>query len=381
MVLLATAIGGCLPGLDGASCPCIEGWTCCATTQTCEREPASCPQRELIGQIGPIAPIAQPAPIVPIVPIAPIAPTMQVPMYQGSQTRFKVAGSYATCTGRVAASMSLSGFCYLAADDRVMCAGTVGGRPHRDEFTAVDIPGAARIIQIVTLGDTGVCVTKTDHTVECMGSNAEAFGAAGVSDTFTRWTAHDDFAAITTADGKQLCGITLGGQVLCGGKGFGNPPRNVSPPGQTSVWIDPNTGEARLSDPDVLRPGIAVTLCNVEAAGLACSTDSQEVGPSDGSMVMGTKINDYGRSGGDLAPNCWLTDRAEVFCDGAPRFTSGKVLLLAANYYEDSLCAIYSDGSVWCMGDNLNGELGGPPPRLDVETMVAPPNSAHVECD
>ena len=58
------------------------------------------------------------------------------------------------------------------------------------------------------------------------------------------------------------------------------------------------------------------------------------------------------------------------------------VLYLAGSFYSDSLCAIYKDGAVWCIGSNRNGKLGtGNNLDLSVETMVAPPGSAHVACD
>ena len=310
------------------------------------------------------------------VPITPVAPTVGTPMYQGGQTSFKTQLG-TTCTGRVAASMGGAGFCYLAANDDVKCAGLVGGINYGMSFGAIGQTGATQLM--VMFGDNGMCVAKTDHTVLCMGSNSNAFGAAGTSTTFTRWTAHADVAAIGSGTWDQICGITLAGQVFCGGgignPNFGNPPINVGAPGQTSLWVD-TAGMAHLSDTMVLRPAESRTDCVLKSTGLVCALGGT-FGPTNGTIVMGTNVE---MSGSDAT--CWLTDDGTVSCSYGPRFAPGKVLYLAADFYSDSLCAIYNDGSVWCIGSNTNGKLGtGNNAALTTETMVAPPGSARVACD
>jgi hypothetical protein len=308
-------------------------------------------------------------------PVAPLAPKVGTPLYQGGQTRFKTATG--TCTGRVAASMAGTGFCYLAANDDVRCSGMIGGVNYGMSLGAIGQTGATQIL--VMFIDNGMCITKTDHTVLCMGSNTNAFGQGGTSTAFSRWTAHADVAAIGSGTWDQICGITTGGQVFCGGLGnpnFGNPPVNVGAAGQTSFWVD-TSGTAHLSDTTVLRPGESRTDCQVKANGLACIT-AGTFGPTNGTVVMGTSVD----TNPSAKAACWLTEDATVTCSYGPRFAAGKVLYLAADYYSDSLCAIYNDGSVWCIGSNTDGKLGtGNNAALTAETMVAPPGSAHVACD
>jgi hypothetical protein len=308
-------------------------------------------------------------------PVAPAAPTAAMPMYQGTQRAFKTQLG-TTCKGRVAASMAGSGFCFLASDDNVKCAGVIGGVNFGMTFGSVGQTGAEQIM--VMFLDNGMCVTRIDHTVLCMGTNSNAFGAGGTSATFSRWTAHTDIAAITTGTWDQICGITMGGQVFCGGIGnpnFGNPPVNVGAPAQTSVWVD-GSGSAHLSDPNVLRPAESRTECQI-SAGLVCSMGGP-FGPTNGTLVMGTSLGANPQNPGA----CWLTSDGTVTCSFGPRFAPNKVLFLAADFYSDSLCAIYNDGSVWCLGSNGKGKLGtGNTNTLTTETMVAPPGSARVACD
>jgi hypothetical protein len=398
-MLVLAALAGCQLQLrlEGAACPCAVGWSCCPGANVCARDLSFCPtggpQPDGAVADGPVVdgPVADaPGPdgstVCPPVTdgpepdgpghrgeltIAPVAPTPGHAMYQGAHTRFRTPAG-AICTGRVSASMSWGGFCYLAASDEVMCAGLIGGTDHGMSFTATGQTAATQIM--VTFSSDGVCVAKTDHSVWCMGSNTNAFGESGTSPTFTRWTEHCDVAAIATGTWDQLCGITLGGQVFCGGLSYSNPPVDVGPPGQTSVWVEPS-GTAQLSDSTVLRAAESYTSCQVRAHGLQC--DGEMFGPTDGTVVMGARAG-----GRRLYETCWLTERASVTCTYGPRFAAGKVLYLALDYNTDSLCAIYNDGSVWCIGSNPHGKLGtGSDAALEVETMVAPPGSARVGCD
>jgi hypothetical protein len=308
-------------------------------------------------------------------PVTPVAPTASMAMYQGTQRLFTTQLG-TTCPGRVAASMGGTGFCFLASDDTVRCAGVIGSVDYGMQLASIGQTGVEQIM--VMFLDQGMCVTRTDHTVQCMGTNTNAFGSGNISTTFSQWTSHTDVAAIATGTWDQICGIDSSGQVFCGGisnPNFGYPPVNVGSAGQTSVWVD-TFGEAHLSDPNVLRPAESRTDCQV-SAGLECLMGGP-FGPVDGTLVMGTEL------GGNPSNSeaCWLTSNGTVTCSFGPRFAPGRVLFFAADSYSDSLCAIYNDGSVWCIGSNDDGKLGtGNTNTLTTETMVAPPGSARVACD
>jgi hypothetical protein len=298
-------------------------------------------------------------------------------MYQGTQRLFKTTTG-TTCGGRVAASMGAGGFCYLAADDTVKCAGLVGGNNYGMTLQSIGQTGAEQIL--IMFADNGMCLTRTDRTALCLGSNVTALGSSTTA--FTRWTARTDIAALATGTWEQLCGITTAGQVYCGGAAtpmtYGNPPISVGASGQTGLWVD-TTGTAKLSDATVVRPSEGRADCQITTAGMRCGATSY--GPLNGSVVSGTAINTLAMPPVP-ALACWLLDNGSVACSDGPRFAAGKVLLLAASHTTDSMCAIYNDGSVWCQGSNANGKLGtGNASPLTAATMVAPPGSARARCE
>lgn len=308
-------------------------------------------------------------------PVTPVAPAAGKVMYQGQQRLFRTSTG-TSCSGRVAASMGGTGFCYLAADDNVKCAGLVGGTTYGMTLAPIGVGGVEQILLMFL--DNGMCVTKTDHTALCMGTNTNALGTA--SPSFTRWTARTDLAALGSGTWDQICGITTAGQTYCAGKAtpeYGQPAVAVGTTGQTGLWVD-TTGAAKLSDATVVRPAESRTECQITTAGMKCGAATY--GPTNGTIVSGT-LTASAAAGAAPVP-CWLTDNGTVTCSSGPRFAAGKVLLLAANYYSDSMCAIYNDGSVWCLGSNTNGKLGtGNTTALATATLVAAPGSARVRCE
>jgi hypothetical protein len=62
-------------------------------------------------------------------------------------------------------------------------------------------------------------------------------------------------------------------------------------------------------------------------------------------------------------------------------FAPGSVVSLGLNFYGDNLCAVYADGSLWCLGSNQGGMLGtGDFQPRTTPVMVQPPGSVRVGC-
>ncbi|HEX3765393.1 MAG TPA: hypothetical protein VHW23_42150 [Kofleriaceae bacterium] len=53
LLLLLLSLAGCQLALDGAGCPCADGWTCCAGANVCMREASSCPASDETIEIQP----------------------------------------------------------------------------------------------------------------------------------------------------------------------------------------------------------------------------------------------------------------------------------------------------------------------------------------
>lgn len=148
--------------------------------------------------------------------------------------------------------------------------------------------------------------------------------------------------------------------------------------GQT-FWID-TFGTPHADDPTVFRAGNGRSTVRIESGGLWWK-DSLRGAP--GGVVDGNEVASQPRFTEPSA--CWLESSGRIFCETAPRmgspvraqrFAQGTALALAANPYTDSICAVFDDGSLWCMGSNMQGKLGtGNADTLKVETMVQPPGS------
>ena len=304
------------------------------------------------------------------VPLTPLAPSNNRPMFQGSQHWF-LSKENAVCTSRTAASISDTAFCFLAADDNVKCAGTTGGVNFGATF---QVSGQQQASQIILMSrDNGLCITRKDNKVFCLGTNTQATGLP-VSNQFTQWSNRSDIVAIGSGTWDQLCALTLTGEVICSGFNFGSLPITVAAAGKSRFWVD-SFGNANIDDPNVFRPGDDRGECTVRTAGLFCNGTS--FGPNAGRVVSGNLTSVVGPE-----QICWLDTAGTVSCNIGPRFAPNKVLLLATSSYSASMCAIYNDGSVWCIGPNDAGKFGtGNMLKLDQETMIAPPSSARIACD
>ncbi|NUO51471.1 MAG: hypothetical protein HOV80_21665 [Polyangiaceae bacterium] len=309
-------------------------------------------------------------------------PTAQAFGWQGLQEHFTQDG--VPCVGEVTVAIGDRLLCYAGADDKLYCAGGVYGESYGTSFVDAGLEGPLQIlISPTTNVETGntMCVVLRDGTMQCRGYG-NYNGQLGTGDTqpqpqFLPWHGRTDIVRAATSTTDQYCVLTTSGQVHCGGLLFGGPSTTLMG-SAASVAID-TSGAAQLDPPDVFRASAGYAACQVRSAGLVCNSTTKGL---PGQVVDGGLI------GPTMEQGCLLDSSGSVTCFDlestlqGPYFAEGQVIALAVNGYSPSICAVYADGSLWCMGPNMNGELGtGDTSPLLVETEVAPPGSVRVGCN
>jgi hypothetical protein len=316
-------------------------------------------------------------------------------MWQGLQESF-VTAQGVPCRGRVTIAMGDRALCFVAADDSMRCAGKIYKTNYGTTFAATGQTGVDQITLSLTANSedgNGICIHRTDRTIHCMGSGSwtNTHGQFGVGDTaghetFVQWGGRGGLVALATGTWDQMCALDESGVVLCSGFGFGSTPVAQPGTGHRSLWVT-TFGNVSADDGAVLRAGAGRSECQVTATGLTCPRHSiVRSGIVDGNETQPMAEPNFGQ---DV---CALDDRGTVRCDRSSdypveeytteqRFSLRPVLALAVNPYTNSLCAVYDDGSLACVGRNDQGKLGsGNTQDLAVETVVAPPGTVRVDC-
>jgi hypothetical protein len=199
-------------------------------------------------------------------------------------------------------------------------------------------------------------------------------GTTGPSPVFVTWGGRDDIHRIATGTFDQICAITTAGVVLCSGYGFGaTPVTQDSGTAHERVWVS-TFGEILLDDPTTYRAESGRTRCTITPDGLVCKGMGPSGSPGDVVDGTQTKIEDL-QSLDILYRSAWLSGSGQVECTlfniydqttspCGPLFPPGDILALAGNYYTDVLCAVYTDGSIQCVGDQWSA--AEPPGSIDV---------------
>lgn len=312
--------------------------------------------------------------------LKPRAPQFGEFFYQGVQTAF-VDENGVPCEGNVAAAVSQTAVCYRAANGRLRCAGRVYEHVFGLSFVDASLGPVDQIL--MSGGYDDLCIV-TGGRLKCMGATNQA-GQFGVGDTqpassFVQFGTFSDVVRAATGTFDQLCVLRANGHHACAGLFFGSTPIDLGP--ASALFVD--TGGMATGFPSPIRRGSAGrTECFIDDAGLYCL----------GSVVHPPELADHVVDGvsRDLHSACALTDDGTVRCfdmsfPGNPSatgtlFAPGRVLLLVGDFYSTNRCAVYDDGSLWCLGENTEGALGvGHVDNVVFETMVAPPGSVDVAC-
>lgn len=305
----------------------------------------------------------------PPVGLLPVAPKQGDWMWQSQQTRLRSAAGKA-CAAKLTLAVGPGAVCFTNSQDELVCSGRIDTHTYSPGFQKVGLTGVDQIMLSPTAEGGAICVHTRSGSVQCMGSY-NSWGQFGAGDkasaaSFVTW-GRPNLVGFGSGTWDSMCALDTQGIVACSGYDFGLSPVVQPGSGHHGVWITP-FGEAKIDDPDVLRPGEGRTECAVSATqGLVC----QNVGYGKPAHVV---MGGMGQAWDDLGYNarpCWLEDSGHVECAAYPASPFGEqiVLALAVNYYAKDICAVLQGGSVECVRGNLAGDH-----------QLAPAGSALIDC-
>jgi len=322
-------------------------------------------------------------------PLFPVAPSAGDFMWPSLQERFRRSDG-TTCTGRIAIAVGDQAVCYAGPGGELRCAGAIYTHSYGSSFVATGETGVDEIAISPTFNaadGNNICIHKTDHTMACMGANTPT-GTLGTGDTasiasFTAWQVGDVVRMTGWSD--TMCALDGTGQVWCAGYGHTPTPATDGATGHYFMFVD-SFGMLNVDGTTVFRAADG-TVCDVEADGLHCSAPmASMLSGTAGAVVDGAAIQPPGGPAMGDPPVCWLESSGEVRCGvsgiSQQMFTAaGPILALAGSFYSDTLCAVANDGSLWCKGTNMHGELGtGSTTAVTTETQILPPGTFDLTC-
>ncbi|MGA9761553.1 MAG: hypothetical protein WBQ14_03940 [Gaiellaceae bacterium] len=250
----------------------------------------------------------------------------------------------------VATQISAGGFqtCALRSDGTVECwgsdsSGQLGnGNPLTNSSTPVIVSGLTNVTQIAA-GKYHTCALRNDGTVWCWGENV--YGQLGNSSTTDSSTPVEvQLTGVTEidADGQFTCALINDGTVRCWGHdqagqlGIGSTNNNANRTPQTVVSVG---GHGTLGNVTHITVG----------ANHACALIS-------GGTVDCWGLDDHGQLGnGGAIPGTNSASPVQVKGPGGAGYLTGVTEISGGRLHN---CALLSDHTVWCWGDNDNGELG-----------------------
>ncbi len=227
--------------------------------------------------------------------------------------------------------------CGVRMDGTVWCVGRgyygvlngVANTP--DSYLAVQVPGIAEAVQVAVSSDSA-CALKIDGTVWCWGRNSYAGMGTGIADS----DVHKPSQVATLSGVRQLaggklayCAVKFDGTAWCWGTGrYG------------SLGDGNTSGGSSYSGPAPVKDLTAAVEVSISLF-VACARRSSGAVSCWGSGGNGSIGNGENTTQGTAGTTVkGVTDAVAVHVD------------------EYSACAVTADGSTWCWGAALHGQLG-----------------------
>jgi hypothetical protein len=286
--------------------------------------------------------------------LLPVAPKKGEWMWQSQQTRLRDAGGK-HCTAKITLAVGMGAVCFTNSDDLLVCSGSIDAtHTYGPGFKPVGLQGVDQILLAPNSEAGAICVHTRSGTVQCLGSYNDwgqfGGGVSGPAASFVTW-GRPNLVGFGSGTWDQMCALDTQGIVACSGNGFGLSPVVQSGKQHRSVWVT-TTGEAKIDDPDVVRPGEGRTECSVSLSqGLLCRGNGYG---KPGHVVAGGLGQSWDDINYDGRP-CWLDDSGHATCSAYPTdpFGDEVALTLAVDYRARDICAVMQNGSVACVRNNV----------------------------
>jgi hypothetical protein len=310
--------------------------------------------------------------------VLPLAASADVFQTQGAQEWFQ-NDLGEPCQGRIVAGLGDQALCYADSTGELYCAGRIFTHDFGSTFVDVGVGDVRQIFitQTVTSATGNAIWVRSGNELLCMGDfNWEGQSGNGTTDPssdFVPWGDGMAVDAVATGSYDQLCARSLDdGNVYCSGYSYGSTPV-VGAFGPIDRYYVDSWARLIANDYTEYRAGDTRVESFVSAVGGWGFWLSETYGTP--SHVVSFDVY-------DLVIPQWLEDDGSSYIrydeDWLPEKT---VLAFVGNAFMLTWCAVVTDGSMWCKGDNPNGLLGlGHEDHVDEPTQVLPPGTFDLSC-